>query len=1081
MTKKATRLAAVFMAVMMVILTGRFPAKAAETYEITLYGNGGYCIDDSGKKHDEFPFQVSEGTILTMDENLGDVEWRNADTSLVLVGWQDAAGEEYKMSSSFTVTKDVELYAIWDDLIDESAFASAIADKPDEESSAEESSEDTSAESTVSEESSSEESSVESSSEAANSEAADPEESSTESEPKTSEAQSQAAPPMMLATAPGQTAYTVTVDGNGGYYEDTSGTQQTSTSFSYTPDTDILEASDHLGHVQWQHSDPHKHLAAWTDSSGNSYSVDEMASIDIKQDTTLTAVWEDWYLITFESGSPTAFFDYEGTAVPAMTIQHPTNDTMGYYAGQPDNTDANQVFYGWDWDGDGVSDTFDYYGYEPTGDTTFTAIWADKITITFDPNGGYYDNGNGPETTPYVYEGNSQDWTDSLPAPYIQNQNVSLALTGWAYDKDGQSMVSETPPYRDVNGQTVYQLTYDANGGYFNGDSNKTQAFETIPATQTWKNANSVNSDYQDVMRTGYEFAGWAADPDGNEILSFSNDMTDLHPVLPETGDVTVYAIWRDTSEKTDVTGLWIYKLLNDGSAEIIDYLGSDVDIVIPDTVDGMPVISVEFSNFANGAHNNSLDIESIVMPDSVQRLSMMGLSGRTSLKSVVMGSGITEIPTSMFRDCTALSEVVLPANIQYIRAWAFQGTAITSLDLPESCTQLGWRAFYGCSNLTDVTIRGNLTDFGSEVFVGTALQNITFKADLPTSGIMYETAFEGITANGYYPVSWTSVPASTYQGATNITWIREATVPVMQIDHQTTVPDTIYVDGILLNENQYTATVTQDAEGKDVVVIELTEDFKSTLSDEVVIEALYGTDAFEGTVYPENISYATLSVEGEDQTQTITQKPDGTSSASGLEPIVITVSGEASEVASVAVDGKVLDTSAYTLAPGSTIVTILEDYLVTLSPDVEEHDVTVTFNDGGIAKASFRIVSQTVQEEPEESKAEESQAEESAVEESKAEESSAEESKAEESKVEESKTEESKAEESKAEESKAEESKAEESVVDESKSEESAPVTPSNTPTTGDPGYMIWVIVIAASGVILAALLAFFLKKRRK
>lgn len=1064
------------MAVMMVFLAGRLPARAAETYTITLYGNGGYCIDDAGKKQDSIALDVSAGTVLTTDDNCGDVSWQSSDPNLGFAGWTDAAGAEYGSSDTFTVNGNAELYAIWDSLVDEKALAAATASNEQENNN----SEAPAANEATSDESATDESS--SGESAAGTAAAD--------ESEASESESEASAPMMLAAAPSnQKTITITIDGgNGGYYIDANGAQQTSLVLQHTMNLDAngnptdmglqLEISDRLGGVEWLNSDPHNRMSTWN-ISGSLYSIYNSEVYSAEQDETITAEWETCNLITFDSGSATAYFEYNEATPATVTVKCLADESLGGYVGDPINTDTAKVLYGWDYDGDGISDSNDYSRDKPTGDMTITAIWADRITITFDPQGGSYYVPNGFETSPFVYEGSSANWYSLASVkPYLHHSTSALA--GWAYDQAGSSMVTDDVTYTDVNGKTlyavwakdVYTLTYDANGGAFTGTVSGTQAYDRIPATETWPTAQVTTDGHEDPERSGYEFGGWAMDPDGKEQFRSVWGEASRNASMPETGDFTVYAIWKNLSEKTDSTGLWIYQELGNGNAEIIDYLGTDTDLVIPDTVDGLTVTRLKLSEMGTGVHNNTVDITSLVIPDTVQSFSDMtgGMFGRTSLQSVTFGSGIKEIPTNMFRDCTSLSQVVLPENLEYIGAWAFQNTAITSIDLPASCKELAWRVFYGCASLEEVTIRGNLNYFGGEQFINTGLKTIRFMADLPVNGDANDPAsFTGITATAYYPAYWTSVPSSTYQGATNITWVREATAKVMQIDHQTEVPDQVLVNGTALTASQYVATVTQDADGKDIVIIELTEAYKSTLADDAKIEAVYASETFEGTVYPENVSYATLDIENGSQTV------EGEATADSLKPVVITVSGQAANVQSVGVDGTILDQKAYTVTAGSAIITLLEDYLATLPADENEHEVTVTFKDGGIATASFTVVTTAPEEQPEPSE------DESSAEESSPEESAAEESNTEESSAEESSSEESSAEESAAEESKTEESKAEESKAEESSSSKPAPVIPSDSPNTGDPGYLIWVIAIAASGVVLALLLVFLLKKRRK
>ena len=242
MNKATRRTAALMMAVMMVFLAGRFPVRAAETYTITLYGNGGYCIDDENKKQESIALDVSAGTVLTTDDNCGNVSWQSSDPNLGFAGWADAAGTEYGSSDTFTVNGNAELYAIWEDLVDNAAFTTAIADGSSEENAV-------------------------------------PAGESTESVPSApgSESTATVSAPAMLAAAPAQTTHTIVADGNGGFYVDANGAQQTSITLTYN-DTDMYTLSESFGGVEWKHSDPHMRLIGWNDSAGNFHSIYDYAS-----------------------------------------------------------------------------------------------------------------------------------------------------------------------------------------------------------------------------------------------------------------------------------------------------------------------------------------------------------------------------------------------------------------------------------------------------------------------------------------------------------------------------------------------------------------------------------------------------------------------------------------------------------------------------------------------------------------------------------------------------------------------------------------------------------------------------------
>ena len=90
---------------------------------------------------------------------------------------------------------------------------------------------------------------------------------------------------------------------------------------------------------------------------------------------------------------------------------------------------------------------------------------------------------------------------------------------------------------------------------------------------------------------------------------------------------------------------------------------------------------------------------------------------GCTSLESVTIGNGVTEIGKSAFSGCTSL----------------------TSVTIPNSVTEIGKSAFWECSSLTSVTIPESVTKIGEWVFAScTSLASVYCKATTPPSGDRY-------------------------------------------------------------------------------------------------------------------------------------------------------------------------------------------------------------------------------------------------------------------------------------------------------------------------------------------------------
>jgi len=96
----------------------------------------------------------------------------------------------------------------------------------------------------------------------------------------------------------------------------------------------------------------------------------------------------------------------------------------------------------------------------------------------------------------------------------------------------------------------------------------------------------------------------------------------------------------------------------------------------------------------------------------------------RLSIKTIVIGSGVTTIGDYAFCGCENLISITLPTNsmnLKIIRDYAFYGCKkIASIEIPNSVTTIGNYAFAECANLTTITIL-SLTpiDINSTVFDG--------------------------------------------------------------------------------------------------------------------------------------------------------------------------------------------------------------------------------------------------------------------------------------------------------------------------------------------------------------------------
>jgi hypothetical protein len=123
----------------------------------------------------------------------------------------------------------------------------------------------------------------------------------------------------------------------------------------------------------------------------------------------------------------------------------------------------------------------------------------------------------------------------------------------------------------------------------------------------------------------------------------------------------------------------------------IIGYTSYLTDIVIPATIDDLPVVAID----AIASEDNN--ITSVFIPASVK-----------------------SIGDYVFIGCENLTEVTFGANSQLetIGYGAFSMSGLTSIEIPDSVTSIGTGAFEDCTHLTEVVIYSKTVTFGEDIFL---------------------------------------------------------------------------------------------------------------------------------------------------------------------------------------------------------------------------------------------------------------------------------------------------------------------------------------------------------------------------
>lgn len=161
--------------------------------------------------------------------------------------------------------------------------------------------------------------------------------------------------------------------------------------------------------------------------------------------------------------------------------------------------------------------------------------------------------------------------------------------------------------------------------------------------------------------------------------------------------------------------GDFVYCYTNDSKNEIIikKYMGNEKKVVVPDFIEGLPVIELyaySFSINSNNLYSNPdcVYIESVILPDSVRT-----------------------IESYAFEDCKNLQHIYLPKELEVLGEGAFKNcSSLESLDFSQGCYSLAADVFYG-TKIKDLVITSDrkMTDFFSYFLRGSSVENLTVKS----------------------------------------------------------------------------------------------------------------------------------------------------------------------------------------------------------------------------------------------------------------------------------------------------------------------------------------------------------------
>jgi len=167
--------------------------------------------------------------------------------------------------------------------------------------------------------------------------------------------------------------------------------------------------------------------------------------------------------------------------------------------------------------------------------------------------------------------------------------------------------------------------------------------------------------------------------------------------------------------------GNYVAKKIN-GKACIIDCLGNDKELQIPDTIQNLPVDSINHYAFCGKKINN------VIFHSGIETIGNDAFTDN-KLSSIIIPSSVRQIGENAFQ-FNNLTSVSIPGNVICISPYAFQNNRLKSVELGEGITHLDIGAFDD-NCLEDITIPNSVKSIAADVFTLNPLKKITLPSDV--------------------------------------------------------------------------------------------------------------------------------------------------------------------------------------------------------------------------------------------------------------------------------------------------------------------------------------------------------------
>ena len=172
------------------------------------------------------------------------------------------------------------------------------------------------------------------------------------------------------------------------------------------------------------------------------------------------------------------------------------------------------------------------------------------------------------------------------------------------------------------------------------------------------------------------------------------------------------------------------------GFGAFINYINLK-SVTIPDSIEKID----------NSSFYNCTSLENVIIPDSIKTIGKMAFNNCSSLTKITIPNSVTEISVGLFTGCDSLESIVVDENNKVYDSRENSNAIIETSSntlisgcknsiIPNNITKIEENAFQDCKNLKNITVPNSVKEIGDYAFSGcSSLENIVLPNDIAKIG----------------------------------------------------------------------------------------------------------------------------------------------------------------------------------------------------------------------------------------------------------------------------------------------------------------------------------------------------------